>query len=607
VFRFQGLIEFSRLSRGLEQPLAVVQDDAFDHIELPGLTLRWNRAFVAVALDDGVLAVAAGRARDPGGAAAPAGHGEAMRWIQRYRRLGERAATGVGGGFAVTIIDTREQRAVLLVDRFSIETMCYCARGDNLGFSDSARNVPGADGEIDPQSIYDYLYLHVIPAPQTVFRDVRRVENANCVVADAKDVRSQVYWEPVFEEHDDRDLAGRMRQFVDAVQRSVAEEADEAGTACFLSGGTDSSTIAGMLTRVRGEPVHGYSIGFESAGYDEMEYARVAARHFGVVHHEYYVTPDDLVSAIPRVAASFDQPFGNSSVLPAYYCALRAREDGHTRMLAGDGGDELYGGNSRYALQKVFELYHMLPEGLRRSVLEPPATRWSAFRKVPGLRQAGGYVRHSRLPMPDRMAAFNLLHRIGETALLEPAFLERVDAARIREQQRATWQAARADSMLNRMLAYDWKYTLADSDLPKVRGATRLAGVSVGYPFLSRELTDLSLGIPPQWKVKGLKLRWFFKEALHDFLPAAILRKKKHGFGLPFGPWCLRHAPLRRLAEESLEGVAARGIVRSGYARELLAKRLPEAPGFYGEMVWILMMLEQWLRRIRRKQSLPRQ
>jgi asparagine synthase (glutamine-hydrolysing) len=360
-----------------------------------------------------------------------------------------------------------------------------------------------------------------------------------------------------------------------------------------------------MLAGIQQQPVHCYSIGFESEGYDEMDYARIAARHFGLVHHEYYVTPSDLVAAIPLVATAFDQPFGNSSALPVYHCALRAREDGFSRMLAGDGGDELYGGNARYATQKVFELYHRLPEWLRRNVLEPPATRWSPFRTAPGLRQAGGYIRHSRVPMPDRMETFNLLHRLGESALLTPEFLECVETEMPLGQQRQTWSESDARSLVNRMLAFDWKYTLADSDLPKVRGATQLAGVSVSYPFLSRELTDFSLSIPPSWKLRGTRLRWFFKEALRGFLPQEILAKKKHGFGLPFGPWCIRHPGLRRLAEDSLEGVAARGLVRREFVRELLANRLAEAPGYYGEMIWILMMLEQWMQSEPHKHPLP--
>jgi asparagine synthase (glutamine-hydrolysing) len=322
----------------------------------------------------------------------------------------------------------------------------------------------------------------------------------------------------------------------------------------------------------------------------------VAARHFGLAHHEYYVTPDDILAAIPRLAASHDQPFGNSSVLPAYFCALRAREDGFTRMLAGDGGDELFGGNSRYALQRVFELYHALPAGLRTSVVEPAATRWALFTRVPGIRKVGGFVRHARPPMPDRLETFNLLNRLGATSIFEADFLACVDPALPLREQRRVWAQAGSVSLVNRMLAYDWKYTLADSDLPKVRSATQLAGVEVRYPLLSRRLTDLSLTLPPRWKVRGTRLRWFFKQALRDFLPPQIIAKKKHGFGLPFGPWVMRHGPLREFVLESVHAIGTRGIVRQGFVDELMSQRLAEAPGYYGEMAWLLMMLEQWFR-----------
>jgi asparagine synthase (glutamine-hydrolysing) len=590
MLRYRGLIDFSALGAVPAQPLAVESERGSRCVRMPGLELRWNPDSADVALHEGAMALAAGRARP-----SAAESGEAERWLERYVRHGARAADEVGGGFAVVIVDFHKRHVLLFVDRFGIETLCYRASEGTLGFADAACDVPRSTKAIDGQALYDYLYFHVIPAPQTVFGDVRRVEAAHRVTVSARGADACRYWEPVFEENDRHDLPGRLRQFAEIVKACVEEEADGPGTACFLSGGTDSSTVAGMLTRLRGEPVHAYSIGFEAAGYDEMAYARIAARHFGLVHHEHYLTPEDLVASIPKVAASTDQPFGNSSILPAYHCALRARQDGFTRMLAGDGGDELFGGNSRYAMQKLFELYHLIPRGLRSAVLEPPATGWPLFRRVPGFRQLGGYVRHSMVPMPDRLDTFKLLHRLGEETILEPDFLARVDPREPLIRQRATWAGIKADSLVNRMLAYDWKYTLADSDLPKVRGATQLARVSVGYPFLGRALTDFSLSLPPHWKLKGLKLRWFFKEALRGFLPAEILSKKKHGFGLPFGHWMLRHEGLRELVESSLEGIASRGIVRRQFTVELLTKHLAEAPGYYGEMAWILMMLEQWL------------
>jgi len=589
--QFAGEIAFARLA-SLPSSVPIETSGERASIALPGFVLEWDAGRADVAYADGTLAIATGHARD----AESTDGGEARAWLARYRAHGEDAARNVGGGFASIVVDFAARRAMAWIDRFAIETLCYRATGDVLAFADCARDVPGSLHELDPQALFDYLYFHAIPAPRTIYRDVARLEAGHRAVATQESMRASRYWAPVFVEDDASRLQERMAQFVTSIRRAVEQEAQGSATACFLSGGTDSSTIAGMLTRIRGSPAHAYSIGFDAEGYDEMEYARVAARHFGLVHHAYYVTPDDLVAALPRVAASFDQPFGNSSVLPAYFCALRAREDGFARMLAGDGGDELFGGNSRYAKQKLFDAYRAVPGMVRQRLLEPVACNWKAFRTVPGLRQAGGYVRHARIGMPDRMNAFNLLEYVGVDAILEPEFVAGIDLAEPRARQHDVWQRASGRSLTNRMLEYDWKFTLADSDLPKVRAAAALAGISVGYPFLSRELTDLSLSLPPAWKVKGVTLRWFFKRALADFLPTEILRKKKHGFGLPFGAWLLRHEPLRALAGDALDGIATRGIVRRDLVARLIDERLREAPGFYGELVWILMTLEFWLR-----------
>ena len=122
-----------------------------------------------------------------------------------------------------------------------------------------------------------------------------------------------------------------------------------------------------------------------------------------------------------------------------------------------------------------------------------------------------------------------------------------------------------------------------------------MAGIGVGYPLLSDELTDFSMGLPPNWKLRPFKLRWFFKEALRGFLPDAIISKQKHGFGLPFGAWVTRHPGLVKMAKTSLTRLAERGVVRPEFVRELLEQRLAEQPGYYGEMVWLLLSLELWL------------
>jgi asparagine synthase (glutamine-hydrolysing) len=303
-----------------------------------------------------------------------------------------------------------------------------------------------------------------------------------------------------------------------------------------------------------------------------------------------------LVRSIPNVAAHYDQPFGNSSAVPAFYCARMAKLDGGSHILAGDGGDELFGGNTRYAKERVFGLWSGVPALLRGPLLEPlldnPLTH-----AIPGVRKGASYVRQARVPMPDRMQTYNLLMRLGLNDLLTPEFLARVDSEGPRTDQRKVWAEIGNTRLLDRMLAFDWRYTLAENDLPKVVGTTQLAGVNVGFPLLDDRLVDFSMQLPPNYKLRGFKLRWFFKEALRGFLPDEILTKKKHGFGLPFGPWTLKHTGLKALAQESLNSMVERGLVRHEFVRRLFTEFLPAHPGYYGEMVWILMMLEQWLRR----------
>jgi asparagine synthase (glutamine-hydrolysing) len=192
---------------------------------------------------------------------------------------------------------------------------------------------------------------------------------------------------------------------------------------------------------------------------------------------------------------------------------------------------------------------------------------------------------------------YNLLLRLGPQEVLTPEFLAQVDQGDPARQQREVWGAAKARSLVDRTLAYDWRYTLAESDLPKVRSATQLAGVEAAFPLLDDDLLAFSMRLNSEYKLKGLRLRWFFKEALRGFLPDEIITKKKHGFGLPFGVWVNQHAGLRKLATDSLESLRERGIVRAEFLDALVKTHLPAHPGYYGEMVWILMMLELWLQR----------
>jgi asparagine synthase (glutamine-hydrolysing) len=303
------------------------------------------------------------------------------------------------------------------------------------------------------------------------------------------------------------------------------------------------------------------------------------------------VTADDVVAAIPRIAAAHGQPFGNSSAVPTYYCARLAAADGTAVLLGGDGGDELFGGNERYAKQRLYSLYSDLPELLRKGMIEPLAF---AGPEIGPLGRVQRYIRNASVPMPARYDNYNLIERLGPETVFTGDFLGEVDRNRPLAMMEEAWRTARAATMLNRMLALDLRFTLADSDLPKVSTACELAGVEVRYPMLDDAVVAFSARLAPELKLKGSRLRYFFKEALRGFLPDEILAKEKHGFGLPYGPWLRTHAGLRSISFDSLSALRRRGIVRADFLDRLTGEHVEANAGYYGTMVWVVMMLEQW-------------
>jgi asparagine synthase (glutamine-hydrolysing) len=214
---------------------------------------------------------------------------------------------------------------------------------------------------------------------------------------------------------------------------------------------------------------------------------------------------------------------------------------------------------------------------------------------VPGLRKVYSYVRQAATPMPQRYEGHNLINHLGPDAVLAPEFLAAVDP---RHPQRLLGEvhAPFADrSLINQMLGIDLRFTLADNDLPKVTQTCALAGVDVAFPLLDDVVVEFSAQLPAAMKLRGTRLRWFFKEALKDFLPPEIITKPKHGFGLPVGPWLIEHRPLLELALAAIDSLRPLGVVRAGFVDDLRQRLLPAHPAYYGTMMWVLMMLGLWL------------
>lgn len=513
------------------------------------------------------------------------------------RTRGKEALATLGGDFALAAWDSVHRRGLLAIDRMGMHALVYTHADGDLAFGstlDLLGGHPGARRKLSPQALYDYFYYHVVPGPHTIYEGMLRIPPGHCVEFGTGASSEPVpYWRMHYTEDLKAPVDVLKKEFMSLLQESVREAADGANSGSFLSGGTDSSTVSGTLGRVSTRPARTFSIGFDVPGFDETEYARTAARHFGTEHHEYYVTPKDVVDALPRIAASYDQPFGNASAVPTYHCARFARENGVARLLAGDGGDELFGGNERYAKQHLLGLYQNLPSALRGALVEP--LLMSPIGQVPPLRKLRSYVEQARPPMPLRYESYNLLQHLGAGEVLTGDFLASVDVNHPRKLMAEAHAPFSGDSLVNQMLGIDLRFILADGDLPKVTHMCNLAGVDVTFPLLDDRLIEFSRQLPSDLKLRGTQLRWFFKEALRDFLPPEIITKKKHGFGLPVGRWLIDHKPLFDLAVASIERLKPRGIVQPQFVEHLLHTKLHEHPNYYGTMVWLLAMLGLWL------------
>jgi asparagine synthase (glutamine-hydrolysing) len=342
--------------------------------------------------------------------------------------------------------------------------------------------------------------------------------------------------------------------------------------------------------------VNTFSIGFEEARFNELEYARISARAFQTSHHEYLVNAHDCAEAIPDMVRYFDEPFGNSSAIPTYFCARLAAQNGVKTLLAGDGGDELFGGNSRYLTDKVFAAYERIPSLMRRGVLEP------LLRSIPirkgVVAKARSYVRRANLPQPERFFSYNLLLDNPIEVIFEPDFVRSLNGHSVLDRPNLYYQQGPAEQHLDRLLYIDMKITLADNDLLKVTRMCELAGIRPRFPFLDRAVADCAGEIPAVLKVKGSQKRYLFKRAFRNLLPTEVIHKKKQGFGIPVSVWMKTDRRLQELTRDVLLSPRTyqRGYIRRAFVEDLLRHHATDSTAFYGDMLWTFLALELWFR-----------
>lgn len=517
--------------------------------------------------------------------------------VQAYSQYGIDFVNHLSGDFSFILIDGDNDLYITAVDRLARYPI-FWTKTEKTIIAASTVNAINVHQDISAslcnQGLYNYVYFHMVPSPGSIYTGAQKLLAGQALIMKGEDLSIINYWQPKFQANIGITFSQASTQLKTILKSAVKKQlGDNIKTGAFLSGGLDSSTVVGMLAEVSENEAQAFAIGFSAEGYDEMAYARITAKHFGVKLNEYYVTPEDVVDALPKIAASYDEPFGNSSALPAFFCAQFARENGIEKLLAGDGGDELFAGNERYVKQGIFERYHDLPKFVRQDIIEP------VIRQLPKssalFTKAKSYIQQANTPLPDRLQSYNFLHRHLKEELFTETFLSDIDSNIPLKLQREIFQRPLNASSLDRMLYMDWQYTLADNDLRKVSQMCALANVDVRYPMLDDQLLEFSCSIPDHWKIEKKKLRHFYKESLRGWLPDETINKKKQGFGLPFGVWMETHKPLRELAYDNLNNLKKRNLLKESFIDELIDMHQSVHAAYYGELVWVLTVLELWL------------
>jgi len=497
----------------------------------------------------------------------------------------------IAGFFSAIIIDKKSGQCFLITDHVGSVALYYHYNQGGLSVATSLAAMSPEQFELNPQGIFNYCYFHCIPAPTTIYQDVYKVEAGHQVRFNAQGFhRSTLLYRPQYNYStapDDKLYQQCHSLVAQAVKRHISPSCG-----AFLSGGLDSSTVAGMLATEQGH-AKTFSIGFAEKAYDETKYANITAQHFKTDHHRLELKPEALVSNFEQIAAYFDEPFGNSSAMAAYACAKFAKSHGVDQMLAGDGGDEIFAGNERYAKQKVFEHFTNSPPLIQRMLnglfCQTP------LGKLPLGTKAASYIKQAQQGLPDRLESYNFINRFAVTEMFSDNFLAQVNIEQPIEQKRARYNQADSSCMIEKMLFLDWKFTLADNDLIKVGKMAEMAGVSVKYPLLEKELIDFSCTLDAKKKLPKQQLRDFFKQAFSSFLAPQTLTKSKHGFGLPFGAWMQQSDELMSLVAKTLRRLSDRNIVKKEFIERAITMHKQEHSGYYGELIWILVVLELWL------------
>jgi asparagine synthase (glutamine-hydrolysing) len=522
--------------------------------------------------------------------------------LHAYEEWGPDCLRRFNGMFAFAIWDTRRRTLFLARDRIGEKPLYYYQDATRLLFASEIKAIladPTVPRRLHPPGLANYLAFGHAVAPTTIYQNVHKLLPGHYLLARAGTITITRYWDvgdepqlPAGATLSEDGYAARILGLLDdSVRRRMIADVP---VGAFLSGGVDSSAVVALMKRHAGGPVRTFSLGFSIGGaYNELADARMVARYLGTEHHELQVEHLDLVQTLRTLVYHYDEPFGDAASFPLYLLSRFARERVKV-VLAGDGGDELFGGYRRYAADQAAAAYGRLP-GPVKTVLVP-----ALVARLPRLRRLKRTVQ--TLPIADparRYAAWLLLFTPEMQAeLLAPALrqeLDDYDPAAPYERYYPALNGATAGDHLNRLLYIDLKTWLADTYMEKTDKATMACSLEARLPLLDHRLVELAFQIPGRFKIRGLSTKRIFKQAVRRLVPPAVLRKPKHGFAVPIDPWF--RGALQGFTREVLfdERARRRGYFNMAVVERLWREHLAGRQVWDGHL-WLLLNFELWHR-----------
>ncbi|HEY5998754.1 MAG TPA: asparagine synthase (glutamine-hydrolyzing) [bacterium] len=478
--------------------------------------------------------------------------------LAAFAQWGEESPKLFRGIFAFGIWDAQERRLTLCRDQLGVKPLLYHRQGGRIVFSSEVKAIleaPCVPRDADGEGLADYLALGYPLGERTVLRGIRRLSPGTLLAWQDGEVTARTYWDLAAATNNplepSADKARLIREYAAALERAVTSQmVSDVPVGGFLSGGMDSSSV---VCHMRGRTPHAlqtFSMGFTEGSFSELPQARRVAAAFGTEHHDETVSLDPGTS-YPLLAGAFDEPLGDSSLLPTYCVSRLARR--HVKVvLTGDGADESLAGYDTYVADLFQRFYRLLPRALHERIVLPASGLIPPSRRKLSLNyRIRQFIAHAHNDLPRAHYGWRLLFGDDERRALLGGRAPGYDPA---DSYRSYFDQVPEGDPLNRCLYVDMKTWLANDILTKVDRASMAVGLEARVPFLDVDLVEFTMRLPAALKMRGLRRKVVLREAMRGRLPDFVLRRRKAGFNAPVSDWL--RGSYREVAEELFGGTS---------------------------------------------------